>query len=176
MKKPLFILILFFLCCLSLNCGYTTGSLLPSRLRTIYVQPFKNSIAYTLESNRQSYVPLMEIDIQKAVIDRFLYDGKLKIAKEETADLILSGELVNYSKSGLRYTDNDDVEEYRIQIAVNLVLWDTAKDQAFWEEKAFVGEATYFVSGALAKSESAAVSDAIADLARRVIERTMDNW
>ena len=39
-----------------------------------------------------------------------------------------------------------------------------------WKEKGFAGETTYRTSGSLAKSEAAAVSDAIDDLARRIVD------
>ena len=45
-----------------------------------------------------------------------------------------------------------------------------------WKEKGFAGETTYRTSGSLAKSDDAAVNDAIDDLARRIVERTVEAW
>ncbi len=158
------------------GCGYSTRSLLPSRIRTIYVEPFKNKIDYTTERKRDLYIPLLEVKITNAVIDRFLFDGHLKVADRDQADVILKGELVNYDRDALRYTDNNDVEEYRINITVNLVLWDVAKDKPLWQEKNFVGDTTYFTRGPHAESETIAVTEAVEDLAKRVVERTIENW
>ncbi|MBL8014145.1 MAG: hypothetical protein JNN05_09885 [Candidatus Omnitrophica bacterium] len=157
------------------GCGYSTGSLLPSKYRTIYIEPFKNKVAYT-QSRSISYVPLLEVKVKDAIASRFLFDGHLRIGGQETADLILRGELVGLERQELRITDNQDVQEFRINIIVNLSLWDPVDQKEVWSEPSFAGEASYFVSGPLAKSESAAVEEALNDLARRAVERTLEDW
>ena len=163
-------------CIVASGCGYTTKSILPKNIRTIYVEPFKNAIDFTSGTGRNVYLPLLEVDTRNAVINRFLFDGNLKIAKPESADLILKGELKNYERSGLRYTDDDDVEEYRVHITVSLTLWNARNEKNSWTEPSFVGEATYFVTGPEASSEDLAVDAAIVDLARRIVERTIEDW
>ncbi|VAW17259.1 hypothetical protein MNBD_BACTEROID05-390 [hydrothermal vent metagenome] len=158
------------------GCGYTTSSSLPGRLKTIYVEDFKNSIDYTKEGVRNLYLPLLEVDVRNAVVDRFLFDGNLDIGDEDVADLILKAELISYERAALRYTDRDDIEEYRIYIAVSMKLWDVENERMMWEERSFIGESTYFLTGASASSEEAAVKKAIVDLARRIVERTIENW
>lgn len=176
MKRLNFALIIIILCVLSAGCGYTTRSALPGNLRTIYIAPFANNIPYTTDRAQEIYFPLLEVKVRNAIEERFLFDGQLRIAKEMEADLVLRGELIGYERSALRYTDNDDVQEYRVQIVVNLVLEGRTAEEPVWEEKGFVGEATYFVIGPTSTSESAAVEDATTDLARRVVERTIENW
>ncbi len=158
------------------SCGYTTKSTLPSNIKTIHVETFKNNIDFSAEGQRNLYLPLLEIKVRNAVINRFLFDGNLKIADEDKADLVLKGQLLSYDRTALRYTDNDDVQEYRIHITVSLEMRNARKDEASWTEPSFVGEMTYFVTGPLARSEEAAVEDAIADLARRIVERTVEDW
>jgi hypothetical protein len=159
-----------------MGCGYTTKSTLPKSIKTIYVQPFKNSIDYTSGTKRNIYLPLLELKARNAVIDRFLFDGNLRIAEADTADLVLKGELKNYERTALRYTDNDDVREYRAHVTVSFELWGAGKEEASWTEPNFVGEATYFVTGPSAKSEESAVEEAVVDLARRIVERTIEDW
>lgn len=173
------ITLIIFLCLLITNfigCGYTTRSLLPSNFKTIYIPTFINKIKFdTASPEYRTYHPGLEIKITKAVIDRFVYDGNLRIAKEEDADLILEGELVDYFKQPLRYGESDEIEEYRISIVVDLVLKDK-NGKVIWEEKDFMGDTTYSLVGPLAKSEEQALDDAIADLARRIVNRTIKNW
>ncbi|MDP2653694.1 MAG: LptE family protein [Candidatus Omnitrophota bacterium] len=159
----------------SLSCGYSARSGL-SGFRTIYVDKFKNSIDFTAESRRRTYFPLLEVKVHKSVIDRFIFNGSLRIAEKEKADLVLTGEVTGYDRNALRYTDNDDVQEYRVYVVMNLTLTDPKTDTVIWEENGFTGEATYFLTGSQSRSESAAVDDAITDLARRVVERTIENW
>ncbi|MCK5013390.1 MAG: LptE family protein [Candidatus Omnitrophica bacterium] len=158
------------------GCGYTTKSTLPASIKTIRVEPFKNSINYTEGTGRNIYFPLLEVKARNAVIDRFLFDGNLKVVEPHEADLILEGELKRYQRSGLRFTDDDDVQEYRVHVTVSFELRDTQSGEVSWSEPNFVGEATYFVTGAEARSEESAVDDAIVDLARRIVERTIEDW
>lgn len=158
------------------GCGYTAKSTLPSSIKTIHVETFKNNIDFAAEGRRNLYLPLLEIKVRNAVINRFLFDGNLKIADGDKADLVLKGQLLSYDRTALRYTDNDDVQEYRIHITVSLEMYNARKGETDWAESGFTGEATYFVTGPSARSEEAAVEDAIADLARRVVERTVEDW
>lgn len=174
--RPVFCVVYFVSCTLLTSCGYTTKSTLPQSIKTIRVEPFKNSINYTTGTGRNIYFPLLEVKARNAVINRFLLDGNLKIVEPHEADLILKGELKRYERSGLRYTDDDDVQEYRVHITVSFDLIDTRSGEISWAEPNFVGEATYFVTGPSAKSEESAVEAAIVDLARRIVERTIEDW
>ena len=162
------------------GCGYTTHSQLTAKFKSIYVENFTNSITLTAEQSNvrmyRGYRPGMEIDLTKAVIDRFLSDGNLVIEKEAGADVMLKGQLRDFQRDALRYDANDNVEEYRIKIIVNLELYDAKTGSLMWKETGFAGETTYRTSGSLAKSETAAVQDAITDTARRIVERTVEAW
>ncbi|OGX20111.1 MAG: hypothetical protein A2Y04_05895 [Omnitrophica WOR_2 bacterium GWC2_45_7] len=142
----------------------------------VHVEVFKNEIDFTQGERRNLYFPLMEVKMRNAIADRFLFDGNLKIAEGDDADLVLKGVLKNYDRGALRYEENSDVQEYRVQIFVSLELWDVEKQEIVWQEPNFVGESTYFVTGSLAKSESVAVDEAMTDLARRIVERTIEDW
>lgn len=159
-----------------LGCGYTTGSTLPTDVKTIFVDTFVNRISFTNESRRNLYLPLLEQDVRRAISDRFLFDGNLKLDDADSADLVLTGELLNYRRVGLRFSGNDDVEEYRVYITVRLKMSRNGQEEPLWEEKAFIGEATYFVSGSRATSEESAVDESVEDLARRIVERTVEDW
>lgn len=172
-------MLLSVLACCSLfvsGCGYTTSSNLDSRFRAVYVEDFENRIEYSSASGKDIYIPLLEVKAQNAVVDRFLFDGNLKVSEPQTADLILRGELKSYQRDTLRTTDNEDVLEYRVRITVHFKLWDTRREEMVWDEPRFSGEATYFVSGSEATSEDSAIEEAISDLARRIVERTIENW
>lgn len=162
------------------GCGYTTRSLVSDKFLTIYVAPFVNKINITNEANTANkyrlYRPMIETDITKYVNNRYLFDGNLKPAKEELADLILKGEMVEFRKDPLRYLDNNDVSEYRINLVVNISLWDRKENKLLWQENNFTGDTTYFATGLQAKPEDIAVNDALNDLARRIVERTVEEW
>lgn len=177
MKKSAVLSVVLLAACLSsVNCGYSTSIMASTGFRTIFIEPFKNNINYTSELQKEVYIPLLEVKARDAIINRFQFDGHLKIAKQDVADLILKGALIGYSRDVLRRTDNDDIEEYRLHVVVDLVLWDPNKEEVVWQERGFAGETTFFLTGAKAKSEASAVEDAVTDLAKRVVERTIEDW
>lgn len=162
------------------GCGYTTSSLLPAHLKTIYIQPFRNKIELTdelpLDQYRfRSYTPNLETDVTKKVIDKFINDGNLKVAKEEDASLILTGELIDFLKEPVRYgDDNETVEEYRMSIVCSVEVKDVKNDTFLWRNPRVIGDSTYSVSGST--TESSAISNAISDLARRIVNHTVEGW
>jgi hypothetical protein len=158
------------------GCGYTTGSLLPAKYRMIAIAPFSNKVGFTDQNIQGIYVPLLETNIRTAIIDKFLFDGNLRIADPDKADLVLSGDLVSIAQDDLRQDVNQNVQEYRIRIIISLVLTDTATGKVLWKEPSYTGETTYFLTGSQATSQSAAVDAALNDLATRVVERTVENW
>jgi hypothetical protein len=179
-KRGFFGLILTFFFITSLGCGYTTGSLLPSHLKSIYVDNFKNKIDVSKEVTEMSrytlYRPGLENDVTSAIVERFVFDGNLKIEKEKNANLILRGNLVDYRQEALRYDRDDDVEEYRIKVVVDIELIETATDKALWTQRGMEGRSTYRISGPFATSKDAAREEAIEELARYVVERTVEDW
>jgi hypothetical protein len=162
------------------GCGYTTGSLLPAHFKTINIENFSNKIPLTDEVSDQqrykTYRPLLEVDVTRAIIDRFIFDGYIRPSQKKDANLILEGALVDFRREPTKYGYNDTIEQYRIVILVDLKLIDTESGKVVWTEKNFAGNDYYFTTGPQQKSEDAAVSDALNDLARRVVERVVDVW
>ena len=168
-------------CLLIINsCGYSTRSGLASHLRTVYVQPFTNKIDLTqLTTDYERfpiYRPGMEITVTNAVIDRFQFTGLLRPSRSDNADSRLEGELVEFRRDALRYNASQQVEEWRLNVVVNLRMMDQTNDMLLWEEGGFTGDTTYFALGASAESETAALDRAITDLARRIVERSVESW
>ena len=175
MIRPLLSLLIV-LCCALPGCGYTTGSLLPSKYRYISVEPFKNNVGYLNENVRGLYIPLLETKVHDAIVSRFEIDGHLKIAPSDRANLILRGSLTSFDRDDIRLTDSQNVEQYRLRITIDMVLIDPATGEEIWRESGFAGEASYYRAGPQAKSEDAALQDALTNLSRRVVERTLENW
>jgi len=102
-------------------------------------------------------------------------DGHLKIAKSDKANLILKGDLIRFDRDDITLTDAQNVAQYRIRITVSLTLIDPVIGEVVWSEPSFAGEGTYYTTGPTARSESAALQDALTDLSRRTVERTLEN-
>ncbi|PIU41809.1 MAG: hypothetical protein COS99_03285 [Candidatus Omnitrophica bacterium CG07_land_8_20_14_0_80_42_15] len=163
------------------GCGYTTKSLLAPHLRTVYIEPVINKIDFTRETtydNRLSiYRPGLERDLTKTLKERFIFDGNLKVVNEkEKADSELMCEVVDFLKEPLQYTDDQNVDEYRLKIIVNIKFTDLSNNVVLVDEKSFAGESTYTITGTLAGTESGTEQNAITDLARRVVEKIIEGW
>jgi hypothetical protein len=167
-------------CSLLLGCGYTTRPGLAAHLRTVYVKPFINKIDLTQLTNDYQrfpiYRPAMESDVTNAVIRRFQFTGLMRIASPEKADSRIEGELLEFRRDALRYDASQNVEEWRLSVVVNARFYDFHVNQIVWEESRLTGDATYFATGPNAESEAGALDRAVQDLARRVVERTVENW
>lgn len=164
----------------SVSCGYSTRSGLASHLRTVYIKPFTNKIDLTQLTTDYERFPLyrpgMEIDVTKAVIDRFQFTGLLRPSRFDNADSRVEGELVEFRRDALRYNASQQVEEWRLNVVVNVRFYDLHGNLLLWEEPRLTGDTTYFELGANAEAESVALTRAIEDLARRVVERTVESW
>lgn len=183
LKKSILLVTSYLLLVTITGCGYTTRSMISNKFKTIYVVPFVSKVDITNESYAANkykiYKPMLETDITKIITNKFLFDGNLRPTKQDYADLILKGELVEFRRDPLRYTENDEVEEYRLNLVVNISLWDKKENKLVWEENGFTGDTTYFTSfttAGVVKSEDVAINDALSDLARRVVERTVEDW
>lgn len=171
---------LYALCAVLSSCGYTTQAMLPDNIiKTIHVEIFRNDIDITKEVSAKDkyevYRPGLEVDLRDALVERFFLDGHLDVSSAGYADGCLEGEITEYRKDPLRYQD-EDVTEYRITLACDIRLRAAGDSEILLEEKNITGDATYFTTGALQKSETAALDDATSDLARNIVDRIVENW
>lgn len=162
------------------GCGYTTRPGLASHLRTVYVKPFTNQIDVTQLTTGNERFPIyrhrLEVDITDAVLDRFQFTGLLRPSTVERADCRLEGELTQFRRDALRYDASQQVEEWRLSLVVDVRFFDQTTQTLIWEEKGLTGDVTYFALGTKVESESSALDRAVTDVARRIVERTVENW
>jgi len=162
------------------GCGYSAKTLIPEKYDTIHVETFKNEIDITEEVSRKNpfkiYRPSLEVDLTNAITERFLYDSRLKVKSAPGADLILTGSLKAFMRQPLKYADSEEVEEYRLSIIADFKVVEGSSRRTVVEQKNLVGDTTYFTTGSLAKTEETAIEAVVEDLARRIVERTVEFW
>jgi len=175
--------VLCLLACLSpilVGCGYTATRILPAYYRTIYIEPFQNKIPLTQDtSERVGFVtnyPELEERVTKEVINRFLFDGNLRISNQpQNADLLLSGSVTDFYRQALRRQENNTVDEYRLNLSASVTLRDR-HGKLLLEEPALIGDAAYQATGPNAKTETGAVDQLVTDFSRRVVEWVIEYW
>jgi len=168
------------------GCGYTTRSMISDKYKSIYITPFLNKVDITREldsgNKYKIYRPRLETDVTVAVTNRFLFDGNLRPLRKDSADLTLKGEVIEYRKDPLEYADNDEVSKYRMNLVVNVSLWDNKENKLVWEASGFTGYFEYFTneypltSVTRYSSDDTPLTKALDDLARRIVERTVNEW
>ncbi len=176
MKKISKLFIIF--CLLISGCGYTTHSVLKGGAKTLYVVPVKNTMKMAEESTEytkyRSIPPLLENMFTQSLIERFHFDGNVKTVRDQTADLVLNCEIVDFVRDVLRYDTNDRVDEYRLKMSFRYTLAN-AQDTSV-KTKSLSTSVTYPLTGLYAKSESAALDELLDDASRRIVESIVEEW
>ncbi len=167
-------------CLWSISCGYTTRPGLPTNLRTVYVKPFDNQIDLTKVATSREDFPIyrhaMEVDLTNAVVSRFQFTGLMRPTNPARADARLEGALLEFRREALSFDASQNVDEWRLNIVVSVRFVNQRDGTLIWEEPRLTGDVTYTTSGARAESETGALTKAIEDTARRIVERTVENW
>ncbi len=163
-KFSFFILVVFAV--LISGCGYTIHSGVRSDIATINIATFENR---TFEHG-------LEAELSKVLTKEFILDGAFSVVDVSEADVQLSGEIVEYVLEPYTYgVDESEVEQYRVRIQASVSLRQVGGKEAMWEEL-MEGDATYYLSGALARTEEEASRLALYELAKKIVSRTVRAW
>lgn len=103
-------------CCTLLvlaGCGYTVGAPFSPEIRSVYVPVFKSG------SNRR----FLEYQLTEAVQKQIQQRSPFRLVKEQEADTILTGRIVDLRKSALGQTQNSDARELQVNLQVE-VTWE----------------------------------------------------
>ncbi len=176
-----------FLSILDLSCAYTTKVSLDPRYQTVAVSGF-----YNKSSEYDFQAPLTN-----ALIRKFINDGRLKVVKQEEADLLIEGVILDYTRKGLTYDRNDETTQFLIAVTAGVQVTDQQTGKVLWQEPMMVGESTFFTHAAGQSSdrlrgnvetflvpvrsfasdeENRAVSEALEQLASDIFYRTIEPW
>jgi hypothetical protein len=151
------------------GCAYSfSGSSLPSYIKTLAVPNMENE---TLE-------PTLAQDVTQTVIDRFIADGRLKVAPESQANARLTAHVVRYENKVNNYGPDRAPRDYIVVITLSAVLRDQVKNRDLWKDDAVVQTATYVPGsgGPGPTTEQQARSAVIEALARDLVSRTLEQW
>ena len=144
------------------------GSSLPSHLKTIYISVFKNT----------SSQPEIHRELTSAVLEAFISDGRLKVAKKGNADLVMDATLVFYQKRNVSFGSQDLVSNIIVEIEIDLTVMDRIKNKIFMKEK-FKTQWDYKSTSDVATTERArleALDLAFQDLGRRLVSLLIDQF
>ena len=170
-KKNNWLLSFSISCFLFSGCGYHlvgTGSSLPSHLKTISIPVFKNT----------SSQPEIHRELTSAVLEAFISDGRLKVAKKDNADLVMNATLVFYQKRNVSFGSQDLVSNIIVEVEIDLTITDQIKNKIFVKEK-FKTQWDYVSTSDVAATERArlkALDLGFQDLGRRLVSLLIDQF
>jgi len=69
------------------------------------------------------------------IIDALIADGTFKILPSDAAESILEGVLIRYQRKPYTYDQNDQVQEYKVEMDFDITLKKADDDSQIWNER-----------------------------------------
>ncbi len=143
-------------------CSYGFSGSLPSHLQTVKVLPFRSRVTeYGLEQ-----------DLTSRVTQMFVRDGRLTLVTGDQ-NCELEGSVVMWSRTPYSYTSAEQVEEYKIEIRVELTFTDLLDESDILNSEYVTSWVVYDPD---TESEDAARSRLLEETAGDIVRRCLSGW
>jgi len=124
----------------------------------------------------KSAEPNIEIQLTEAIIEAIQDDNTLKVVDERDADSILSGSVLRYFLKEAFTTQDLQVDEYQVQILVELSFIQVKTGEKIIENKRITGIGNYILNDPEGSSEATARLEAATDIVREVLAIIVEDW
>lgn len=145
-----------------LSCSYGFRGSLPEHLQSVRVVPFRSRVSqYGLEQ-----------EITARVTQMIVMDGRLSVVLD-SEDSRIEGTIAAYERTPYSYTSAEVVEEYRLQMRVEVSFVDLSR-----EIDIISGESisTWLVYDPDTESESEARERLLEESAEDIVRRCLSGW
>ena len=146
------------------GCGYTTKSLISRNINSIYIPIFGNN---TFRSG-------LEFDLTTALKDEIMSKTKLRIARKEDADTILTGRIVTVIEAVLTSNARDNIVENQIEITVNIALADRRTGRALMSMNGLSNRGEYIIGRG--ENVKTATQECLTGLAKKIVYQLEEKW
>ncbi len=162
------------LACLLSACSEVSGYRGPS---TITIPPNVQKIGVRPFRNRTQFFGL-EDKLRLRVEEEFIRDGRLPfVNREAEADGVVDGEIVNYIRQVVTYDANNQPQEFRLWVIMNVRFIQRADNVLLWEEPRLEQEYRYFVETSPGGRTEEEAREVIWDFfARDIVKRTIEGF
>lgn len=141
---------------------YGFAGSLPAHLETIRIEPFRSRV--------QEYG--LEQELTSLVTERIVMDGRLAVVTGEQ-DSELEAVVAAWSRSPYSYTSSEQVEEYRLEIRVELTFADLVEESDILDAESVTAWIVYDPS---AESEQDARRRLLQEMAEEIVRRCLSGW
>lgn len=153
-------------------CGYQVTGLksthLPEHIRSLAIPVFENT----------STEPVLQRSLTEALRRAFIHDGRLQLAGEKRADLVMKGTLTRYSIRAVAFNANDIATEYWVYLNVTVKVTERVAGTVHLDQKLRT-RWDYRASSSVTSSEASrqeALSQAYRDLSERLVSLLLDQF
>ncbi len=161
-SKPVAVSGVILLILLGMSCSYGFRGSLPEHIKSVKVAPFRSRVSqYGLEQ-----------DLTSRVIEMIVKDGRLAVAVENQ-DSEIEGSVVAYSKTPYSYTSAEIVEEYKLEIRVEISFTDILSETDIISNESVT---TWLVYDPDNESEIEARDRLMENSSEDIVRRCLSGW
>jgi hypothetical protein len=149
------------------GCAYsTTSGRVDESIQRVAVEYLEN---LTAEAD-------LGIEVSEGIIEALQEDNTLKVVERDVADSIIEGTVTGYRLRRMAVSAELQVEEYQVQMVVQLTFRVKASGEALIDERRFTGTGNYFLDDPNSSNELTARADAIEMIVRDVLALVVEDW
>lgn len=147
---------------LSVACSYGFRGSLPEHIQSVKIIPIRSRVTqYGLEQ-----------DITSRVIEMMVRDGRLAVVLEGQ-DSEIEGTIAAYSKTPYSYTSSEQVEEYKLEIRVEITFIDLLRETDIINKESIT---TWLVYDPDTETEIDARNRLLEEAAKDIVRRCLSGW
>jgi outer membrane lipopolysaccharide assembly protein LptE/RlpB len=120
--------------------------------------------------------PGIEIELTDAITAALQEDNTLKVVNEDDASSLLSGKVLRYNLRPAFTTSELQVDEYQVQILVELSFVVNETGEKLIDKKRVTGTGNYILDDPGDSSEESARAQAAAEIVRAVLAAIVEDW
>lgn len=147
---------------LSLGCIYSFTPQGRSNIRSIAVERFEDKTGQFGLADRLTDI----------VIDEFIADGNLKVVSRENADAVLECVLMDYERLPHVFDENDQVQQYKIRLRLEITLRNPVDESEFWRES-MAPEGIYDAGDEVEEDGQRRAAEALVEA---ILNKTTKSW
>lgn len=137
------------------------------------IAPHLKTVAVPLFVNRTAEFGMAE-ELTDSIIHEFTRDNTLKIADPSEADVLVEGVIVRIDDRAGAFDRQEQVQDLKIYISVQIKCTDQVKRQKLWEERLTHYGSYDPATGAEGRLE--AVNEALTKISQDILNKTVAGW
>ncbi|MCK4506859.1 MAG: LptE family protein [Candidatus Aegiribacteria sp.] len=147
---------------ISAGCSYGFRGSLPEHIQSVKIIPIRSRVTqYGLEQ-----------DITSRITEMMVRDGRLAVVLEGQ-DSEIEGTIAAYSKSPYSYTSSEQVEEYKLEIRVEITFIDLLRETDIISNESVT---TWLVYDPDTETEIDARNRLLEEASKDIVRRCLSGW